>query len=87
MVTISRQSVGSTYALDLRAKAHQARERIGLFRKRYGRGLGAFERRVRSSPESFRMWDDYMEWKACAQSLRALEAQIREVTSGHFRVA
>jgi hypothetical protein len=87
MVTISRDAVGSACALDLCAKAHQTRDRIELFQKRYGKGLAAVERRVRSSPESFTMWDDYMEWKACAESLRSLEAQIRDVKSGHFRVA
>jgi len=36
---------------------------------KYSKTFEEFERELKSSPENFEAWDDYMEWKACVKTL------------------
>jgi len=49
---------------------HRASECIRLFEIKYGKTFEEFERELKSSPENFEAWDDYMEWKACVKALK-----------------
>ncbi|WP_457742089.1 hypothetical protein [Thermococcus sp.] len=53
------------------------REKIRMFRGKYGMMLEEFERRLKSSEESFGEWGDYIEWKAYVRKLEELEKRLR----------
>jgi len=54
------------------------KEKIHSFEKKHGCSLGAFEDRIEQLPEDFELWDDLLEWKAYADSLRELESRITD---------
>ena len=54
------------------------KEKIHSFEKKHGCSLGAFEDRIEQLPEDFELWDDLLEWKAYAHSLRELESRITD---------
>ncbi len=53
------------------------KEKIDSFEKKHGCNLRAFEDRIKQLPEDFELWDDFIEWKAYADSLKELESEIR----------
>ncbi|MDD2755912.1 MAG: hypothetical protein PHS80_10340 [Methanothrix sp.] len=59
--------------LKLISQMAPVKERINSFERKYGCGLKAFEDRIARLPEDFERWDDFIEWKAYADSLRDLE--------------
>jgi hypothetical protein len=87
MVTISRDSVRDTYVLDLLGELHIVKDKLSFLEARYKMSFDAFERKIRGEEEGFASWDDYIEWKAYAQSLKDLTQKLEEVKSGHFTVA
>jgi|GEM_PF-1096401 len=54
------------------------KEKIHSFEKKHGCNLKAFEDRIKQLPEDFERWDDLIEWKAYADSLRELESRITD---------
>ena len=34
---------------------------------------------IKSKPEDFEVWDDYMEWKACIKSAESLKEELKEL--------
>jgi hypothetical protein len=53
-----------------------AKEKIDSFEKKHGCNLKTFEHRIKQLPEDFELWDDLIEWKAYADSLKELESEI-----------
>jgi hypothetical protein len=49
------------------------KERIRYFERKYGCNFKTFEDRLKHLPENFECWDDFIEWKAYADSLKDLE--------------
>ena len=54
------------------------KEKIHSFEKKHGFSLGAFEDRIEQLPENFELWDDLIEWKAYADSLKKLDSEIKD---------
>lgn len=54
------------------------KEKIGSFEKKHGCNLIAFEHRIKQLTEDFELWDDLIEWKAYADSLKELESEIAD---------
>lgn len=49
--------------------------KIKSFERKYGCNIDAFEKKLARSPEDFECWDDFIEWKAYADSLNDLESK------------
>jgi len=50
-----------------------------MFEEKYGMTIEEFERKIKSSEESFEAWDDYIEWKAYVKKLEELKSRLRDV--------
>jgi len=55
------------------------KEKINSFERKHGCNLKAFEDRIEHLPEDFELWDDFIEWKAYADSLRDLESRLKKI--------
>jgi len=55
------------------------KERIRFFESKYSCTLGEFEAIIKREKEDFERWDDYIEWKAYAESLKDLESKMRDI--------
>ncbi len=54
------------------------KEIIDSYEKKHGCSLEVFEARIKRLPEDFERWDDLIEWKAYADSLKELESKIKD---------
>ena len=64
------------------------KERIRSFERKYGCNITAFENKLRQLPEDFELWDDLIEWKAYADSLKYLESKLKKIEDAtNFRIA
>jgi hypothetical protein len=55
------------------------KEKINSFERKHGISLKAFEDRIKHLPENFERWDDFIEWKAYADSLSDLESRLKKI--------
>ena len=55
------------------------KEKINSFERKHGCNLKAFEDRIEHLPEDFERWDDFIEWKAYADSLRDFESRVKKI--------
>ncbi|GAB6101569.1 hypothetical protein JCM16138_07920 [Thermococcus atlanticus] len=77
-VVISKRDVLAHERLRVISELAPIREKIKLFEEKYGMTLEAFEKKLKSSVESFEAWDDYIEWKAYVKKLEELKSRLRE---------
>jgi hypothetical protein len=49
------------------------KEKICSLERKHGCDLETFEDRLKQLPEDFECWDDFIEWKAYADSLKNLK--------------
>ena len=56
------------------------KEKIRSFERKHGCNLETFEERLKQLPEDFERWDDFIEWKAYADSLKDLEPRITDIS-------
>ena len=78
-VVVSKRDLLLHERLRIISELDPIREKIRLFEEKYGMPLEEFERKLKSSDESFEEWDDYIEWKAYVKKLRELESKLREI--------
>lgn len=78
-VIVSKREVLLHERLRLISELAPIREKIKLFEEKYGMTLEEFERKLKSSEESFEEWDDYIEWKAYVRKFEELENRLKEV--------
>lgn len=64
--------------MDEYASSDSLKEIIDSFEKKHSCRLEAFEDRIKKLPEDFELWDDFIEWKAYADSLKELESKIKD---------
>jgi hypothetical protein len=72
-IVITVDDIKTFERLKLISQMAPVKEIINSFERKYGCGLKAFEDRIVRLPEDFGRWDDFIEWKAYADSLRDLE--------------
>lgn len=58
------------------------RERIRLFENKYNLNFKGFEEKIKQQPENFKLWDDYIEWKAYQNKFREIKEEISKVKNG-----
>ena len=84
---INRKLVKNFYKAELFYKLHKAKECIKLFEAKYGKSFKEFERDVKTNPENFEVWDDYMEWKACIKEFETVNKLLKELENGNIEVS
>lgn len=55
------------------------KERIKLFENKYDSNFKNFEKKIKQQPEDFKLWDDYIEWKAYQNKFEEIKEKIGEV--------
>ncbi|NJE10828.1 hypothetical protein [Thermococcus sp. MAR1] len=78
-VVISKRDVLAHERLRVISELAPIREKIKLFEEKYGMKFEEFEKKIKSSEESFEAWDDYIEWKAYVKKLEELKSRLREI--------
>ena len=87
MITISKENISSVLLMEAYAGLYNAKERISLLETKYNTGFDDFERMILSGQEDFKMYDDYIEWKAFLKVLNETEKRIKNIRNGNFKVA
>ena len=65
--------------LELISKLVPLKEKIRIFEQQYNTPLDGFSEKIKTADEEFSSWDDYIEWKAYAESVRELEEQLESM--------
>jgi len=78
-IVVSAEDIKAFERLKAISQIAPIRERIRSLERKYGCGFEAFSTRIKQGEESFGEWDDLIEWRAYAESLRDLEALIRRI--------
>ncbi|GAB6135618.1 hypothetical protein [Thermococcus prieurii] len=87
-VIVSKRDILLHEKLRILSEIAPIKEKLRLFEEKYGMTLEEFERRLKSSGESFEEWDDYIEWKAYLKKLKELESRLKEIENAQrVRVA
>ncbi len=86
-IAINREKLLNIYRAELLYEFHKVSECIRLFEKKYGKSFKEFEEEIKSKPEDFEAWDDYMEWKACIKSAESLKEELKELENGNFKLS
>jgi len=84
---VSKERLLNIYKAELLYELHRASECIRIFEIKYGKTFEEFERELKSSPENFKAWDDYMEWKACMKTLNTLRKELQEIKNGNIKLS
>ena len=87
-ITISVEDIKAFEKLKLISQIAPLKERIRSFERKYRCDLNAFEAKLKQLPEDFERWDDFIEWKAYADSLKDLESKLKKIEDAtNFRIA
>jgi hypothetical protein len=87
-VIVSKRDILLHEKLRILSEIAPIKEKLRLFEEKYGMTLEEFERRLKSSEESFEEWDDYIEWRAYMNKLKELESRLKEIENAkRIRVA
>ena len=87
-IVVTVDDIKAFEKLKLISQLAPVKERISSFERKHGCGLRAFEERLKQLPEDFERWDDYIEWKAYADSLKDLELRLKKIEDArNFRIA
>jgi hypothetical protein len=78
-IRVSKDEVRVFEKLKAISQIAPIKERIRFFEGKYGCTLGEFEATIEREKEDFERWDDYIEWKAYAESLKDLESKMRDI--------
>ena len=87
MVTISKASITKWLLLDIYSEMHIARDKIGLFKRKYKTTFADFEKKIKSEKENFDQYDDYIEWKAYESALQYAEKKLSDIKNGNIRIS
>jgi len=78
-IRVSKDEVRVFEKLKAISQIAPIKERIQFFESKYGCTLGEFGATIKREKEDFERWDDYIEWTAYAESLKELEAKIKDI--------
>ncbi len=87
-IVVSVDDIKAFEKLKLISQIAPVKERIRTFERKYGCNLHAFEDKLKQLSEDFERWDDFIEWKAYADSLNDLESKLKKIEDAtDFRIA
>jgi len=87
-IMVSVEDIRAFEKLKLISQIAPLKERIRSLERKYKCDLKAFEDKLKQLPEDFERWNDFIEWKAYADSLKDLEARLRKIEDAtNFRIA
>jgi hypothetical protein len=87
-IVVSMDDIKAFERLKLISQIAPVKERIKSFENKHRCNLDAFEGKIKQLPEDFERWDDFIEWKAYADSLKNLESRLKKIEDAtNFRIA
>ena len=78
-IQVSKDEVRVFEKLKAISQLAPIKEKIRFFECNSGCTLDEFVGRIKREKEDFESWDDYIEWKAYAASLKDLESKMRDI--------
>lgn len=78
-ITVSKEEIKGFEKLRAISQIAPIKERIRFFECKYGCTLGEFKNNLKQEQEDFEKWDDYIEWNAYIESLRELNAKLKDI--------
>jgi hypothetical protein len=87
-IVVSVDDIKAFERLKLISQIAPVKERLRSFESKYRCNIEAFEDKIKQLPEDFERWDDFIEWKAYAESLKDLESKLKMIQDAkHFRIS
>lgn len=86
MQTIAKSQVANWILLDLLSKKQRYFDKVEFFQRKYGSKFEIFEEEIKTKPEDFEIWDDYIEWKANHDFYTDVLKKLEEVKNGDFQM-
>ncbi len=87
-IVVTVDDIKAFEKLKLISQIAPVKERISSFERKHGCSLRAFEEKLKLLPEDFERWDDFIEWKAYADSLKDLKSRLKKIEDARdFRIA
>jgi hypothetical protein len=87
-IVVSLDDIKAFEKLKLISQKAPVKERIKSFESKHRCNLDAFEEKIKQLPEDFERGDDFIEWKACVDSLKDLESRLKNIEDPtNFRIA
>lgn len=85
---VSREEIKHYEKLKVISQIALVKEKINSFERKYRFSFEEFQEKMRGErEENFEVWDDYIEWKAYANSLSELETKRKEIENArHIRI-
>ncbi len=88
MVFINSSSIKEFYNANLMYEIHKAKEKVRLYKTKYGLSFDDFEKEVKcNDKEDFTKWNDYMEWKAYEKMLLKFNKEKKDLEVGNYKVS
>ena len=80
-IKVSKEDIITIEKLKIISEIAPIKERIKLFKRKYGCSIEDFERKLEENEENFEQWDDYIEWTAYEKKLKELERKLKEANN------
>jgi hypothetical protein len=80
IINVAREDIKLFEKLNIIAEMTPLKERIKYFDKKHHNSFEEYGQNI-NEEEDFQKWDDYIEWKAYVEKLKALELRLTEIES------
>ena len=87
MVIVDKSHISSVLLMETYAELHELNERIKWYEEKYQQTFKEFEKMIHKGKEDFKLYDDYIEWKAYYHKKKEIEQKIKDLKSGEFQVS
>ncbi len=87
MITIPKSLIKEWLLLNAYSEIHIAQDKIRFFEKKYNTSFSEFEKKFKTQPEDFKLYDDYIEWKAYLKVLDNSQKRIQEIKRGNIKIS
>jgi hypothetical protein len=87
MYEVNKKEILSILSLELYADLHNAKDKISYFQNKYQKSFKEFENIIGVGEESFKEWDDYIEWKAYECVSSEILKKLNDIKNENITIA
>lgn len=87
-LTVTRDEIKNYLKLSITSELSPLKEQIRLYERKYLKNFSQFVTWMKSEPENFEVWSDYLEWSADERLVEELTEKLLEVENAqHIEIA